>query len=49
MDWLVEQMDDPEKRVRLFKICVIVSQLMVALGAIIFVLIFRESITSWLS
>ena len=49
MDWLVEQMDDPEKRVRLFKICVIVSQLMVALGAIIFVLIFRETITSWLS
>ncbi|MDG1543997.1 MAG: hypothetical protein P8R34_03365 [archaeon] len=49
MDWLVEQMDDPEKRVRLFKICVIISQLMVALGAIIFVLIFRESITSWLS
>lgn len=49
MDWLVEQMDDPEKRVRLFKICVIISQLMVALGAMIFVLIFRESITSWLS
>jgi len=49
MDWLVEQMDDPEKRVRLFKICVIISQLMVALGAIIFVLIFRELITSWLS
>ena len=49
MDWLVEQMDDPEKRVRLFKICVIISQLMVALGAIIFVLIFRESISSWLS
>ncbi len=49
MDWLVEQMDDPGKRVRLFKICVIISQLMVALGAIIFVLIFRESITSWLS
>jgi hypothetical protein len=49
MDWLVEQMDDPEKRVRLFKICVIISQFMVALGALIFVLIFRESITNWIS
>lgn len=49
MDWLVEQMEDPDKRVRLFKLCVIISQFMVALGAIIFVLIFRESIISWLS
>ena len=36
MDWLVEQMENPEKRVRLFKICVIISQFMVALGALIF-------------
>lgn len=49
MDWLVEQMEDPDKRVRLFKLCVIISQFMVALGAMIFVLIFRESIISWLS
>jgi hypothetical protein len=49
MDWLVEQMEDPDKRVRLFKLCVIISQFMVALGAIIFVLIFRESIINWLS
>lgn len=47
MDWLVEQMEDPDKRVRLFKMCVIISQFMVALGSLIFVLIFRESIISW--
>jgi hypothetical protein len=49
MDWLVEQMEDPDKRVRLFKMCVIISQFMVALGSLIFVLIFRESIISWLN
>jgi len=49
MDWLIEQMEDPDKRVRLFKLCVIISQFMVALGTLIFVLIFRESIISWLS
>jgi hypothetical protein len=49
MDWLVEQMENPEKRVRLFKLCVIISQVMVVLGALIFVLIFRESLIGWLS
>ena len=49
MNWLIEQMGNPEKRVRLFRICVIISQFMVALGSLIFVLIFRESIISWLN
>ncbi len=49
MNWLIEQMENPEKRVRLFRICVIISQFMVALGSLIFVLIFRESIISWLN
>ena len=49
MDWLVEQMENPEKRVRLFKLCVIISQFMIVSGALIFVLIFRESLISWLS
>ena len=49
MDWLVEQMENPEKRVRLFKICVIISQFMVALGALIFILIFRETIINWIT
>jgi len=49
MNWLIEQMENPEKRVRLFRICVIISQSMVALGSLIFVLIFRESIISWLN
>ena len=49
MDWLVEQMENPDKRVRLFKMCVIISQFMVALGSLIFVLIFRETIISWLN
>ena len=49
MNWLIEQMENPEKRVRLFRVCVIISQFMVALGSLIFVLIFRESIISWLN
>jgi|TARA_B100001079_G_scaffold228840_1_gene207223 hypothetical protein len=49
MNWLIEQMENPEKRVRLFRICVIISQFMVALGSLIFVLIFRESIINWLN
>jgi len=47
MDWLVEQMDDPEKRVRLFKICVIISQAMVVLGILIAVWIFRDSLADF--
>ena len=44
MDWLIEYMEDPEKRVRLFKICVIISQAMVVLGILIAVWIFRDSL-----
>ena len=44
MDWLIEYMDDPEKRVKLFKICVIISQGMVVLGVLIAVWIFRDSL-----
>ena len=35
MDWLTEYMEDPEKRVRLFRICVMISQVMVVLGVLI--------------
>jgi len=42
MDWLIEYMEDPEKRVRLFKICVIISQAMVVLGVLIALWIFRD-------
>ena len=42
MDWLVEYMEDPGKRVRLFKICVLISQGMVVLGALIAIWIFRD-------
>ena len=47
MDWLTEYMEDPEKRVRLFKICVIISQAMVVLGVLIAIWIFRESLTDF--
>ena len=42
MDWLIEYMEDPDKRVRLFKICVIISQAMVILGIFIAMWIFRD-------
>ena len=45
MDWLLEYMEDPEKRVRLFKICVLISQGMVILGVLIAVWIFRYSLS----
>jgi|TARA_B100001540_G_C15421301_1_gene467837 hypothetical protein len=45
MDWLLEYMEDPEKRVRLFKICVLISQGMVILGVLIAVWIFRDSLS----
>jgi len=48
MDWLLEYMEDPEKRVRLFKICVLISQGMVILGVLIAVWIFRDSLSEFL-
>ena len=42
MDWLIDYIEDPEKRVRLFKICVAISQGMVVLGVFIAVWIFRD-------
>ena len=48
MDWLIEYMEDPEKRVRLFKICLIISQAMVVLGILIAVWIFRDSLADFL-
>ncbi len=47
MDWLIEYMEDPEKRVRLFKICVIISQAMVVFGILIAVWIFRDSLADF--
>jgi len=47
MDWLIEYMEDPEKRVRLFKICVIISQAMVVLGLLIALWIFRDSLSDF--
>ena len=44
MDWLIEYMEDPEKRVRLFQICVLISQGMVIFGEMIAVWIFRDSL-----
>ena len=44
MDWLIEYMEDPDKRVRLFKICVIISQAMVILGILIAIWIFRDAL-----
>ena len=41
MDWLIEQIEDPDKRVRLFKMLVVISQGMVVLGVLIFIWIFR--------
>ena len=44
MDWLIEYMEDPDKRVRLFKICAIISQAMVILGVFIAIWIFRDAL-----
>ena len=49
MDWLVDYMEDPEKRVRLFKICVLISQGMVVLGALIAIWIFRDYLETLLT
>ena len=45
MDWLLEQMEDPDKRVRLFKAMVVISQGMVVLGIAIFLWLFREKLS----
>ena len=47
MDWLTEYMEDPEKRVRLFRICVMISQAMVVLGVLIALLIFRDAFSDF--
>ena len=49
MDWLIEHMEDPDKRVRLFKTMVVISQGMVVLGVAIFIWIFRNQLTELLS
>ena len=49
MDWLIEQMEDPDKRVRLFKTMAVISQGMVVLGVAIFIWIFRDQLTELLS
>tara|TARA_Y100000588_G_scaffold103511_1_gene112800 strand:+ start:403 stop:552 length:150 start_codon:yes stop_codon:yes gene_type:complete len=47
MDWLTEYMEDPEKRVRLFRICVMISQGMVVLGTLIALFIFRDAFSDF--
>ena len=49
MDWLVEQMEDPDKRVRLFKMMMVVSQGMVVLGVAISLWIFRDKLSELIS
>jgi len=49
MDWLLEQMEDPDKRVRLFKVLVVISQSMVVLGIAIFLWLFREKLSELIS
>ena len=48
MDWLIEQIEDPDKRVRLFKTMVIISQGMVVLGVLIFIWLFRFQLSNLL-
>ena len=49
MDWLLEQMENPDKRVRLFKAMVVISQGMVVLGIAIFLWLFREKLSELIS
>ena len=49
MDWLIEQIEDPDKRVRLFKMMVVISQGMVVLGVLIFLWIFRNKLSELFS
>jgi len=47
MDWLIEYMEDPDKRVRLFRFCILISQVMVILGVLIALWIFRDSLSDF--
>ena len=49
MDWLIEQIEDSDKRVRLFKMLVVISQGMVILGIAIFLWIFRDKLSELIS
>ena len=49
MDWLLEQMEDPDRRVRLFKMMAVISQAMVVLGIIILLWIFRDKLSELVS
>jgi len=49
MDWLLEQMEDPDRRVRLFKLMAVISQAMVVLGIIIFLWISRDKLSELIS
>ena len=49
MDWLVEQMEDSDKRVRLFKAMVVISQGMVVLGIAIFLWLFKDKLSELIS
>ena len=49
MDRLLEQMEDPDKWVRLFKAMVVISQGMVVLGIAIFLWLFREKLSELIS
>ena len=49
MDWLIEHMEDPDKRVRLFKTMAIISQGMVVLGIAIFLWLFKDRLSELLS
>ncbi len=47
MDWLIEYMEDPDKRVRLFRFCILISQVMVILGVLIALWIFRDALSDF--
>ena len=49
MDWLIEHMEDSDKRVRLFKMLVVISQGMVILGIAIFLWILRDKLSEIIS
>ena len=44
MDWLTRQIEEPEKRERLFKILTIISQGMLFFGMAIIIYIFKDKI-----
>ena len=49
MDWLIAHMEDSDKRVRMFKTLVVISQGMVILGIAIFLWIFRDMLSELIS